>query len=251
MVRGVSAVDRLENYARAVTAPTAPIIESHLSYRSNWLRAAVLGANDGILSTSSLLLGVAGSGAGRNAVITAGAAGLVAGALSMAAGEYVSVSSQRDTENADVQLEGRELERDPAGELRELTAIYETRGLPSELARQVAEHLTARDPLAAHIRDELGLEDDRRARPLQAAGSSALAFASGAIVPLLAAIIAGGSLRSLAIVIVTLIALAVLGLAGARLGGANQARATARVVIWGAVAMAVTYGIGALVGTAI
>jgi vacuolar iron transporter family protein len=163
--------------------PIAPLTETHLSYRSNWLRAAVLGANDGILSTSSLLLGVAGSGAGRAAVITAGAAGLVGGALSMAAGEYVSVSSQRDTENADVVLEQRELARNPAGELRELTEIYEDRGLSPELVRQVADALTARDPLAAHVRDELGMADDRRARPLQAAGSSALAFASGAILP--------------------------------------------------------------------
>jgi VIT1/CCC1 family predicted Fe2+/Mn2+ transporter len=229
--------------------PIAPIAETHLSYRSNWLRAAVLGANDGILSTSSLLLGVAGSGAGRTALITAGTAGLVGGALSMAAGEYVSVSSQRDTENADVLLEQRELARDPAGELRELTEIYHDRGLSPELARQVADALTARDPLAAHVRDELGMAEERRARPLQAAGSSALAFASGAILPLLTAIIAAGSLRTPAIVIVTLIALAALGLTGARLGGANQARATVRVTAWGAIAMAVTYGIGALVGT--
>jgi vacuolar iron transporter family protein len=230
--------------------PIAPLTELHLSYRSNWLRAAVLGANDGILSTSSLLLGVAGSGAGRTAVITAGAAGLVGGALSMAAGEYVSVSSQRDTEDADVLLEQRELARNPLGELRELSEIYENRGLSPELARQVADALTARDPLAAHVRDELGMADDRRARPLQAAGSSALAFASGAILPLLAAIVASGSLRTPAIVIVTLIALAALGLTGARLGGANQTRATVRVTAWGAIAMAVTYGIGALVGTA-
>lgn len=228
----------------------APITETHLSYRSNWLRAAVLGANDGILSTSSLLLGVAGSGAVRTAVITAGAAGMVGGALSMAAGEYVSVSSQRDTENADVLLEQLELARDPAGELRELTEIYQGRGLSPELARQIADALTARDPLAAHVRDELGMADDRRARPLQAAGSSALAFASGAILPLLAAIVAGGSLRIPVIVIVTLIALAALGLTGARLGGANQARATVRVTAWGAIAMALTYAIGALVGSA-
>jgi len=209
-----------------MSMPVAPLTETHLSYRSNWLRAAVLGANDGILSTSSLLLGVAGSGAGRAAVITAGAAGLVGGALSMAAGEYVSVSSQRDTENADVLLEQRELARNPAGELRELAEIYEARGLSPELPRQVADALTARDQLAAHVRDELGMADDRRARPLQAAGSSALAFASGAILPLLAAIVASGSLRTPAIVIVALIALAALGLTGARLGGANQTRAT-------------------------
>jgi VIT1/CCC1 family predicted Fe2+/Mn2+ transporter len=168
----------------------------------------------------------------------------------MAAGEYVSVSSQRDTENADVVLEQRELARNPAGELRELTEIYEDRGLSPELVRQVADALTARDPLAAHVRNELGMADDRRARPLQAAGSSALAFASGAILPWLAAIVASGSLRTPAIVIVTLIALAALGLTGARLGGANQTRATVRVTAWGAIAMAVTYGIGALVGTA-
>ena len=170
----------------------APVGERHLSYRSNWLRAAVLGANDGILSTSSLILGVAGSGASRHAVITAGVAALVAGALSMAAGEYVSVSSQRDTENADVSLERRELAQHPDAELRELANIYERRGLPAPLAAQVAQALTARDPLAAHVRDELGLEDQRRARPLQAAGSSALAFSCGAILPLLAAVIFDG-----------------------------------------------------------
>jgi VIT1/CCC1 family predicted Fe2+/Mn2+ transporter len=222
-----------------------------MSYRSNWLRAAVLGANDGILSVASLILGVAGSGASRHAVITAGVAALVAGALSMAAGEYVSVSSQRDTENADVSLERHELEQNPEAELRELAEIYEQRGLPSDLAAQVAEALTARDPLAAHIRDELGLEDDRRARPLQAAGSSALAFSSGAILPVLAAVIFAGTLRTIATVVVTLIALAGLGFTGARIGGANELRATARVTAWGAIAMAVTYGIGAAIGSAV
>ena len=229
----------------------APLDEGHLSYRSNWLRAAVLGANDGILSVSSLILGVAGSGASRQAVSTAGVAALVAGALSMAAGEYVSVSSQRDTENADVSLEQRELEQHPARELRELAAIYEQRGLSPGLAAQVAQELTDRDPLAAHIRDELGLEDDRRARPLQAAGSSALAFACGAILPLLTAVIFGGSLRTVATVVVTLVALAGLGFTGARIGGANVLRATVRVTVWGAIAMAVTYGIGAAVGSVV
>jgi VIT1/CCC1 family predicted Fe2+/Mn2+ transporter len=228
-----------------------PAAEGHLSFRSNWLRAAVLGANDGILSVASLILGVAGSGASRHAVITAGVAALVAGALSMAAGEYVSVSSQRDTENADVLLEQRELERHPDAELRELTDIYERRGLPRALAAQVAQTLTARDPLAAHVRDELGLEEERRARPLQAAGSSALAFAAGAILPLLAAVICGGSLRTAVTVVVTLIALAVLGFTGARIGGAEPLPATLRVTIWGAIAMAVTYGIGAAVGSVI
>ena len=210
-----------------------------------------MGANDGILSVSSLILGVAGSGASRHAVITAGIAALVAGALSMAAGEYVSVSSQRDTENADVSLERQELRRDPVGELRELADIYEQRGLSAELAAQVAAALSARDPLAAHVRDELGLEDDRRARPLQAAGSSALAFSSGAILPLLAAVIFGGASRTVATVVVTLIALAGLGFTGARIGGADELRATARVTAWGAIAMAVTYGIGAAVGSAV
>jgi vacuolar iron transporter family protein len=234
-----------------VTPEVAPAREGHLSFRSNWLRAAVLGANDGILSTSSLILGVAGSGASRHAVITAGVAALVAGALSMAAGEYVSVSSQRDTENADVSLERRELEQHPDAELHELAAIYEQRGLPPALAAQVAQALTVRDPLAAHIRDELGLEDDRRARPLQAAGSSALAFSCGASLPLLTAVVFSGSLRTVATVVVTLIALAALGFTGARIGGADPLRATARVTAWGAIAMAVTYGIGAAIGSVI
>jgi vacuolar iron transporter family protein len=232
-----------------VTPDVAPVGEAHLSFRSNWLRAAVLGANDGILSTSSLMLGVAGSGASRHAVITAGVAALVAGALSMAAGEYVSVSSQKDTENADVSLERRELAQHPDQELRELAQIYEARGLPPALAAEVAQTLTDRDPLAAHIRDELGLEDERRARPLQAAGSSALAFSCGAILPLLAALIFDGSLRTVATVVVTMVALAALGFTGARIGGANATRATARVTVWGAIAMAVTYGIGAAIGS--
>jgi VIT1/CCC1 family predicted Fe2+/Mn2+ transporter len=234
-----------------VIPDVAPVGEGHLSFRSNWLRAAVLGANDGILSTSSLILGVAGSGASQRAVITAGVAALVAGALSMAAGEYVSVSSQRDTENADVSLEQRELRQHPHRELRELAHIYEQRGLPPALAAQVAQALTERDPLAAHVRDELGLEDDRRARPLQAAGSSALAFSCGAILPLLAAVIFGGSVRTIATVVVTLVGLAGLGFTGARIGGADVLRATVRVTVWGAIAMAVTYGIGAAFGSVI
>ncbi len=169
----------------------------------------------------------------------------------MAAGEYVSVSSQRDTENADIAMERRELEQNPDAELLELTNIYEQRGLPADLAAQVAQALMARDPLAAHIRDELGLEDDRRARPLQAAGSSALAFASGAILPLVAAIVFAGSLRAAATVVVTLVTLATLGVIGARIGGAPEIRAAARVTTWGACAMAVTYGIGAVAGTLI
>jgi vacuolar iron transporter family protein len=225
--------------------------ESHLSFRSNWLRAAVLGANDGILSTSSLVLGVAASGASRSAIVTAGVAGLVAGAGSMGAGEYVSVSSQRDTEDADLRLERRELATDPEGELRELAGIYEGRGLRPELAVEVARGLTEHDALEAHARDELGLPEDRRAQPLQAAGASALSFAVGAILPLLAIGVFGSSIRIAACAIVTLLALIGLGALGASLGGAPVPRAVLRVVFWGATAMAVTSGIGALVGAAV
>ncbi len=222
--------------------------QRHLSYRSNWLRAAVLGANDGILSTSSLVLGVAASGASSSAIVTAGVAGLVAGSLAMAAGEFVSVSSQRDSERADLKLEARELRDDPEGELRELTSIYQKRGLPAGLALQVAASLTARDALGAHARDELGLEQGRRARPLQAAGASAISFSAGAVLPVIAVALMPVALRVLVCVAVTVLALATLGSLGARLGGANQRRATVRVVGWGALAMAATAGIGALVG---
>jgi VIT1/CCC1 family predicted Fe2+/Mn2+ transporter len=218
--------------------------EAHLGSRSNWLRAAVLGANDGIVSTASLVLGVAGAGGSSSAVLTAGIAGMVAGALSMAAGEYVSVSSQRDTEEADLRLERRELAADPAGELRELAGIYRARGLPDDLAQDVAAALTAHGALEAHSRDELGLEQSRRARPLQAAGSSAAAFSAGAILPLGAAALAPGSVREGAVVVVTLLALALLGATGARLGGAPPLVATGRVLLWGSLAMAVTYAIG-------
>jgi VIT1/CCC1 family predicted Fe2+/Mn2+ transporter len=221
----------------------------HLSRRSNWLRAAVLGANDGIVSTASLVLGVAASGASGSAVATAGVAGLVAGALSMAAGEYVSVSSQRDSEEADIRLEDRELHEDPAGELVELTRIYQRRGLSSELALTVAQELTRADPLAAHVRDELGLEDARRARPLQAAWASALSFSAGAALPLIAVVATPPVAREAVTVAATLIALAILGDVGARLGGASRLVATSRVVVWGAVAMAVTAAIGAVIGT--
>lgn len=225
--------------------------ERHLSLRSNWLRASVLGANDGILSTASLVLGVAASGASRSAIITAGIAGLMAGAGSMAAGEYVSVSSQRDTEEADLRLERRELASDPEGELRELAGIYEDRGLEPELATAVARGLTAHDALEAHARDELGLPEDRRARPLQAAGASALSFAVGALLPLLAIGVFGSSTRIAGCIVVTLVALVALGALGARLGGALVSRAVFRVVFWGATAMAVTAGVGALVGAAL
>jgi vacuolar iron transporter family protein len=224
--------------------------EVHLSHRANWLRAAVLGANDGIVSTASLVLGVAAAGASGSAIVTAGVAGLMAGALSMAAGEYVSVSSQRDTEDADLRLEARELRDDPQGELRELAGIYQRRGLSPELAREVAVALSSGDALAAHARDELGLDDERRARPLQAAWASAVSFSVGAILPLVAMGVTPRSARAAVCVAVTLVALALLGDTGARLGGARRGRATSRVLVWGALAMAVTAGIGALIGTA-
>jgi vacuolar iron transporter family protein len=222
--------------------------EVHLSHRSNWLRAAVLGANDGILSTSSLVLGVAASGASAAAIVTAGVAGLVAGALSMAAGEYVSVSSQRDAEQADLRLEERELRADPQGELRELADVYERRGLPRALANEVALALSRHGALEAHARDELGLDEQRLARPFQAAWTSALSFSAGAGLPLLAVAVTPAGARVATTVVVTLIALGVLGDRGARLGGAPRGPATVRVVTWGAVAMAITAGIGALVG---
>jgi VIT1/CCC1 family predicted Fe2+/Mn2+ transporter len=222
----------------------------HLSHRSNWLRAAVLGANDGIVSTASLVLGVAASGASGTAIVTAGIAGLMAGALSMAAGEYVSVSSQRDSEEADLRLEERELAGDPRGELRELATIYERRGLSAGLASEVAAALSKSGALAAHARDELGLDEQRRARPLQASWASALSFSAGALLPLLAIAASPPAARAAVCVAVTLVALALLGATGARLGGAPPLRGTLRSLVWGAVAMAVTAGIGALVGTA-
>jgi VIT1/CCC1 family predicted Fe2+/Mn2+ transporter len=220
----------------------------HLSHRSNWLRAAVLGANDGILSTASLVLGVAASGASKGAIVTAGIAGLVAGALSMAAGEYVSVSSQRDAEQADLRLERSELSHDPSGELLELARIYEQRGLAPELAHEVALSLSGRDALAAHARDELGLDEQRLARPLQAAWTSAVSFSAGAALPLATVVAVPAAARAPGVIVVTLIALGVLGDLGARLGGAPRRAATARVIVWGLVALATTAGIGALVG---
>ncbi len=233
-------------YGRSVS--DVAVTEAHLSGRSNWLRAAVLGANDGIVSTASLVLGVAASGASSAAIATAGIAGLVAGALSMAAGEYVSVSSQRDAEEADIQLERRELASDPEGEQRELARLYEQRGLDAELARRVAEELTMGDALAAHMRDELGIEDDRRAQPLQAAWASALSFSAGAALPLVAIVLVPAGARSAVTAFVTLLALGGLGGLGAQLGGAPLRPATLRVLLWGAAAMAVTAGIGTLVG---
>ena len=226
--------------------------ERHLSGRSNWLRAAVLGANDGLVSVSSLLLGVVAGGASHSAALVAGFAGLAAGALSMAAGEYVSVSSQRDAENADLDLERRELRADPEGELEELAGIYERRGLPSELAHRVAGALTARDALGAHARDELGLAEERMARPWQAAWASAIAFTAGATVPVAAASVPGGAPVRVALVVgLTIVALAGLGAIGAALGGAPRWPAVARVTLWGAAAMGLTAAVGSLVGAAV
>lgn len=224
--------------------------ETHRSDRAGWLRAAILGADDGIVSTASLLIGVAASSAGRSAILVAGFAGLVAGAMSMAAGEYVSVSSQRDAELADIAKERRELEHQPETELDELTHIYIGRGLEPALARTVATQLTHADPLGAHLRDELGFTEASRARPLQAAGVSAAAFASGAAIPLLAMAIAPASLRIPLVAVVSLAAMVLLGATGGRLGGADPTRAAFRVAAGGACAMAVTALIGRLVGTA-
>ncbi|MGD9694145.1 MAG: VIT family protein [Thermoleophilia bacterium] len=224
--------------------------EQHLSHRGGWLRAAVLGANDGILSTAGLVTGVAASGSSLTAIMTAGVAGAAAGALSMAAGEYVSVSSQRDAELADLRLERRELAGDPEGELEELAAIYRGRGLDEALAHEVARELTERDALAAHARDELGIEAGRMARPFQAAWASALSFTAGAALPL-AAVTAPEPARIPATVGVTLVALAALGAVGARLGGAPIRRAAVRVAAWGAAAMAITSAVGVLVGSAL
>jgi VIT1/CCC1 family predicted Fe2+/Mn2+ transporter len=211
----------------------------------------VLGANDGIVSTASLVLGVAAAGGSAMAIVTAGSAGLAAGALSMAAGEYVSVSSQRDSENADLRLEARELAGDPGGELRELAGIYERRGLQPELALEVAVALSSDGALEAHARDELGLDEGRRARPLQAAWASALSFSAGAILPLVAIGVSPTSARAVICIAVTLVALALLGDTGARLGGAPRLPATLRVLAWGALAMAATAAIGAVVGTVV
>ena len=223
--------------------------EKHLTGRAGWLRASVMGANDGIVSTASLVLGVAAAGASSGAVITAGIAGLVAGALSMAAGEYVSVASQRDAEEADLDLERRELVASPSEELTELSLIYEGRGLSPELARQVARELTDHDALEAHARDELGLDELSRADPFQAAWTSAVSFSVGAALPLIAISLPGEVVRIALTVVVALAALAGLGAVGARLGRAPIPRAAARVFVWGALAMALTYAIGYAVGT--
>jgi len=229
--------------------PTHP--EHHLIERIGWLRAAVLGANDGIISTASLVVGVAAASTSAHEVVVAGAAGLVAGALSMAAGEYVSVSSQADTEAAELDRERRELADDPAGEQDELAGIYGKRGLDPILARQVAAALMAHGALAAHARDELGLSDQLTARPIQAACTSALTFAFGAAIPVGIILLAPAAWAGLAVSCGSLVGLAALGAIGAIVGGAGILRPTIRVTFWGAFAMAATAAIGSLMGKVI
>ena len=225
--------------------------ESHTITRIGWLRAAVLGANDGIVSTSCILLGVAAASADRAPVVLAGIAGLVAGAMSMAAGEYVSVSSQSDTEQADIARERSELAGMPEAERQELADIYVKRGLEEELAFRVADQLMAKDALGAHLRDELGISEVTTARPIQAAITSAATFTAGAILPLLSVLVAPAGTIIPVVVAVSLVILAVLGGLGAYVGGAGIVKPTLRVLLWGALAMAVSAGIGRLVGVAV
>ena len=225
-----------------------PVAERHYTGRVVWLRAAVLGANDGLISTSSLVVGVASAHSSREAVLIAALAGMVSGALSMAAGEYVSVSSQADTERADLVKEKRELAADPKAERAELAAIYIGRGLPAPLAFEVADRLMAHDALGAHARDELGITDASRARPLQAAMASAAAFAAGAFPPLLSALLVPRTFLMPAITGSSLLLLVVLGASAARLGGAPMIKGAARVAFWGAVAMGATALVGRLFG---
>jgi VIT1/CCC1 family predicted Fe2+/Mn2+ transporter len=225
--------------------------EGHAVSRAGWLRAAVLGANDGILSTASLIVGVANASTDTRQVLIAGAAGLVAGALSMAAGEYVSVSSQADLERADIDREKAELHADPDGELKELTHIYQRRGLDHDLAAEVAKQLTAHDALGAHARDELGLSRAMRARPTQAAIASAASFASGAIIPVMVTAIVPFHRISVTVMIVSVLLLGLLGALAARTGEAPVMRAVLRVMLLGLVAMLLTIGLGRLLGTSI
>ena len=225
--------------------------ESHLVSRIGLLRAAVLGANDGIVSAASLIVGVAAAAAASSEILVAGVAGLVAGAMSMAAGEYVSVSSQSDTEQADLARERAELASQPEFEREELARIYMKRGLDPKLARKVADQLMAKDALGAHARDELGISEVTAARPVQAALTSAATFAVGAAMPLLMVIVAPPSAIVPVVSLASLAFLALLGAVGARAGGAGVIKATLRVTFWGAMAMALTAGIGALVGTVV
>jgi len=225
--------------------------ERHLVRRIGWLRAAVLGANDGIVSTASLIVGVAAAAAPKGDVLLAGIAGLAAGAMSMAAGEYVSVSSQSDTEHADLKREAAELRANPAAEEDELAGIYTARGLSKDLAQQVARALMKNDALGAHARDELGISEITTARPVQAAFTSALTFSAGAALPLLVVVVSPAPFLVTAVALASLVYLAVLGAIGAKTGGANVVTATIRVTFWGAIAMAVTAGIGLLISKAV
>lgn len=226
-----------------------PHREGHRTAHIGWLRAAVLGANDGLISTASLVVGVAASGTGRSAILVAGVAGVVAGAMSMAAGEYVSVSSQADTENADLARERHELATMPESERAELAGIYEARGLTKELALQVADQLMARDALAAHAHDELGLTEATAARPLQAALASAVSFAVGAALPVIVAYVTPMPWLSRLVTASALVLLTVLGAIAARVGGAPMVRGALRVAFWGAIAMAASAGVGKIFGT--
>lgn len=225
--------------------------EHHYMHRIGWLRAAVLGANDGIVSTASLMIGVASAAASLSDILVAGGAGLVAGAMSMAAGEYVSVSSQSDTEKADLETERKAIQKFPEEELEELALIYVERGVEPETARAVAEQLSRRDALSAHARDELGMHDMIAARPIQAAWSSAASFSAGAVLPLIAAALAPEGTVTPVVATVSLLALAILGWLSAKAGGAGKRRAVVRVVFWGAAAMIVTGLIGAAFGTVV
>jgi len=225
--------------------------ERHRTAHIGWLRAAVLGANDGLISTASLVVGVAASGTDRPAILIAGVAGVVAGAMSMAAGEYVSVSSQSDTEQADLARERKELESDYEGERHELAGIYEARGLSSDLAVQVADQLMAKDALAVHAREELGLSDVTAARPIQASLASALSFAAGAVLPVLVATFVPRVQLSAAVTGSALLLLAVLGALAARVGGASVWRGAARVTFWGALAMGASALVGRWFGTTV
>ena len=223
--------------------------EEHKSHRTGWLRAAVLGANDGIVSTASLMLGVSTASASKTTVLTAGIAGLTAGALSMAIGEYVSVSSQKDSEKADIAIEKRSLIANPKAELEELAQIYVARGLKYKLALEVANELHKNDALQAHTRDELGIDQDELSKPFQAAITSAFSFGIGAIIPVLATIFTVKSQNAWSIVIAAMIALAISGAIGAYLGGGHKLRAAARVFVGGGIAMAITALIGHIIGS--
>jgi vacuolar iron transporter family protein len=231
------------------TKRSTPHKEKHKSNRVGWLRAAVLGVNDGVVSTASLMLGVSAASATKSTILTAGIAGLVAGAMSMAVGEYVSVSSQRDSQEADIDIEKRSIAKNPNEELEELAQIYQERGLDLELARQVAIQLHEHDAVSAHARDELGIDQEALANPIQAALASAVSFAIGAIIPILATVLSRDTIAPWSIVIASLVLLAISGAVGAIVGGGHKVRASIRVLVGGGAAMAVTALIGHIVGT--